>query len=363
LELGLSRIFRSKKVKQLLIGGKEFMKKTSALFSFIIIAVLVIGCSSNDENNDQTNNSEEDSMTLKLGYMPNYGGLNAVVPAIEKGYFEEEGLDIELVEFSDGPTVVSALESGSIDAGYIGPEPHKLVMEGEAKVAVFSHLGKSDELIGNKANGVSSPEDLKGKKIAVSTGTASETLLKLTMEDAGISEDDVTLTDMDASAIVTAMTSGSVDAVSTWSPGTNTIMEQLGDDAVLLSDNSTYKDVAPAIGSWVVKPDFPDENEDKLKKFVKGFYKGMDYRDGNEEEVAEWIAKVTAEDKDVVMNEIDTGEWINSDELIEMLEDGSMEGYYEALEDLFIEQDKLDEGNSEDIEDIVLFDLMKEAKD
>ena len=53
--------------------------------------------------------------------MPNYGSLWAVETAINKGYFEEEGLTLNLVEFADGPTIIAAMESGSIDVGYIGP--------------------------------------------------------------------------------------------------------------------------------------------------------------------------------------------------------------------------------------------------
>ncbi len=58
--------------------------------------------------------------TLNIAYMPNYGSLWSVETAINKGYFEEEGLTINLVEFADGPTIIAAMESGSIDMGYIG---------------------------------------------------------------------------------------------------------------------------------------------------------------------------------------------------------------------------------------------------
>ncbi|MFR5915190.1 MAG: ABC transporter substrate-binding protein [Blautia wexlerae] len=40
--------------------------------------------------------------------------------AIELGYFDDENIDVQLTEFSDGPTIIQAMESGSIDVGYIG---------------------------------------------------------------------------------------------------------------------------------------------------------------------------------------------------------------------------------------------------
>ena len=66
----------------------------------------------------------KDPITLKVAYMPNYGSLWSVTTAINKGYMEEEGITIEMVEFQDGPTIIAAMESGSIDMGYIGQGAH-----------------------------------------------------------------------------------------------------------------------------------------------------------------------------------------------------------------------------------------------
>ena len=67
----------------------------------------------------------EEPITLNVAYMPNYGSLWAVTTAINKGYFEEAGITVKLVEFADGPTIIAAMESGTIDMGYIGQGAHK----------------------------------------------------------------------------------------------------------------------------------------------------------------------------------------------------------------------------------------------
>ena len=51
--------------------------------------------------------------------------------------------------------------------------------------------------------------------------------------------DDITAMDMDATNIVTAMLSGSVDACATWVPNSLKVLEELGDDGVQLTDNKT----------------------------------------------------------------------------------------------------------------------------
>src|SRR5699024_6995134 len=95
-----------------------------------------------------------------------------------------------------------------------------------------------------------------GKKVGMASGTSSETILELALKDADMSKDDLELVDMDASAVVTAMTSGGVDAAATWSPNTNTIKEELGDDAIKLAENADYAEEFPSIASWVVAPSY-----------------------------------------------------------------------------------------------------------
>jgi NitT/TauT family transport system substrate-binding protein len=70
--------------------------------------------------------------------MPNYPSMWSVCTAINKGYFEEEGLKVELLEFADGSMEIAAMESGSIDFAYIGQAAHKLCLQGIASIPLFS---------------------------------------------------------------------------------------------------------------------------------------------------------------------------------------------------------------------------------
>ena len=170
--------------------------------------------------------------TLNIAYMPNYGSLWSVETAINKGYFEEEGLTINLVEFADGPTIIAAMESGSIDMGYIGQGAHKLCINGRASIFALSHISNGDALIGGK--GITTVEDLKGKVVAYSSGTSSEDILKNSLDKAGMTMDDIKAMDMDASAIVTAMLSGGVDV--------KTVQEVLGHDHLNTTEIYTHID-------------------------------------------------------------------------------------------------------------------------
>lgn len=349
------------------IGEENRLKKSISLLMVLFGILLLVACS-NDENNDKSEvdsteeaASNEELTKMKVAYMPNYASMNAVVAGINTGAFEEQGIEVELVEFADGPTIIAAMESGSIDVGYIGPGAHVLAIQGSADIFAFAHLGNADEVIGNKENGVREISDLKGKTIAVASGTSSETILNMTLNEAGLTEEDVKLMDMDASAIVTAMISGSVDAAATWSPNTTAIKEEMGDNAIMLSNNVRYADQFPSIASWVVNPKYAEENHDLLVKFTKGLYGGMDYRVENLDEVAKWSAEVAGLDAESVKKETGDGDWITSDDLVEMIENGDIDIFYEVQQENFMTEERLTEDELVPVSDYVLFDIMKEA--
>jgi len=341
------------------------MKKIIGAFILIVSIFMLAACSGDEDastNEDGEEKEESQELTkVKVAYMPNFASLNALVAGVETGGFEEEGIEVELVEFADGPTIIAAMESGSIDVGYIGPGAHVLSVQGTADIFAFAHLGNADEVIANTDKGVNEIADLKGKTIAVASGTSSETILNMTLKEAGLKESDVELMDMDASAIVTAMISGSVDAAATWSPNTTAIKDELDDNAIMLSNNIRYADEFPSIASFIVNPKYAEENHDLLVSFTKGLYKGMDYRVDNLDEVAGWSAKVAALDVESVEKETNDGDWITSEELLEMIESGDVEKYYEAQQENFVTEERLTEDELVPVSDYVLFDIMEEA--
>lgn len=334
------------------------MKKFLGVLLAALLILVVAGCSS---TNETAGTGKDEVKKVKVGYMPNYASLNSVVAGMKIDSFKEQGIEVELVEFADGPTIIAAMESGSIDVGYIGPGAHVLPIKGKADIIAFSHLGNGDEVIGNKEKGVSTIQDLKGKTVAVASGTSSETILDLTLAEAGLSKEDIKVMDMDASAIVTAMISGSVDAVATWSPNTNSIKNELGDKVVMLSNNARYTDKFPSIASWVTAPGYSEKNADVVEKFLKGLFKGYDYRVDNEDEVAKWVAKEIALDEKSLLDQTGDGAWLKTAEINAMIADGTIEKYYEKQQENFVDAGRLTKEELQPVDKYVLFDLMKKA--
>ena len=300
-------------------------------------------------------------VTLNVAYMPNYSSLVEVVTGIEKGYFAEEGITINLVEFADGPTIIAAMEAESIDIGYIGSGAHKLCIAGRAKIFSFAHCGNGDAVIGLKSKGVETAADLKGKVVGYSAGTSSEAILQKTLAQAGLTMDDITAMEMDASGLVSAMVSGSLDACALWSPSSLLVIEQCGDDAVTLANNLTFADQSASVSSWIVMEKYAAENQDILERYLRALYKAKDYRANpeNAREISEWIAAKCGLDVETVYSQRGDAEWLTAAEMIEMIDSGKMEALYKSKQNGFIASGAVE--GEVPVADYVMFDLMKKA--
>ena len=300
-----------------------------------------------------------ETVDINVGYMPNYGGLWSLMTAKEKGFFEEEGLNVTMTQFEDGPTIIAAMENGSVNFGYIGQGAHKLCVQGNATIIALSHISNGDALIGGP--GISTVEDLKGKVVAYSSGTSSEDILRNALAAHNMTMDDIQAMDMDAPSIVTAMMSGGVDACATWSPNSLTILEGM-EGTTKLADNMTFSDTTVSLASWIATPKYLEENRDVAVRFVRALMKAMDYAaDGNYEEVAQWCATQAALDYDTMYNQRGDADWLTGKEVVDGVADGTVKGYYELQQKNLLDGGSITEEDVCPVEDYVDFDLMTEA--
>ena len=304
---------------------------------------------------------EFETVDLRVAYMPNMGSNSLLATALNMGYFEEMGLNVTLTEFQGGPAEIAAMASGDIDISQIGHGAHALCIEGQAKIFHLDCTSLADAVVANTEKGISSIADLKGKTIGVSSGTSAEIILNLALASAGLTQDDVTLTEMDANGMVTAMVSGGVDACATWSPSTMTIANALGDKALTLATNNDYVDQVTFPSSFITTEKFASENHDVLVRFSRALLKAQDYRAANIEEVAKWVAKQCKADEQTMLDCVGEGNWLTGEFVASGLTDGTVKSYYENQQKVFIDAGRITA--EVPVEDYVLFDVMQEAVD
>ena len=302
-----------------------------------------------------------ETVDLRVAYMPNMGSNSLLATAINMGYFEEMGLNVTLTEFQGGPQEIAAMASGDIDISQIGHGAHALCIEGQAKIFHLDCTSLADAVVANTEKGINSIADLKGKTIAVSSGTSAEIILNLALSSAGLTQDDVTLVEMDANGMVSAMVSGGVDACATWSPSTLTIANALGDKALTLATNNDYVDQVTFPSSFITTEEFANANNDVLVRFSRALLKAQDYRAANIEEVAKWVAKQCKADEQTMLDCVGEGNWLTGEFIAQGLKDGTVKNYYQNQQKVFIDAGRITE--EVPVEDYILFDVMQEAVD
>lgn len=302
-----------------------------------------------------------DPVSLRVAYMPNMGSASLLTTAREKGYFDEMGLKVNMVEFQGGPAEIAAMASGDIEIAQIGHGAHALCAEGEAVIFEIDSTSLADAVIGNKDKGVNSITDLKGKKVAVTSGTSAEIILDLALESKGMKPSDLEIVEMDANGIVSAMVSGKVDACAAWSPGTVTIANALGDKAVWLATNQDYVNEVTFPSSFITTQKYADKNHDILVRFARALQKAADYRAGHIKEVAKYVAKQCEVDESVMLATVGEGNWLTGEFIGKGLKDGTIKKYYENQQKVFIDSGRLTK--PVDVDQYVLFDVMQEAYD
>ena len=303
---------------------------------------------------------EQEPITLRVGYMANYASLWAVMTGINGGYFEDEGITIQLTEFGDGPSEIAAMEGGSIDLAYIGKGAHRLCITGSAIIFAPSSVHTSDKLVCSADSGIQTVEDLKGKTVGYTAGSSSETTMDAALAVAGLTRDDIEPYNLDANNIVPAMASGSIDVAVTWNPYSSMCLEQSeGSYEIEFSDGSTN------MSSWICLPSYAEENHDTLVRFSRALYKAMDYGSNPDvaDEVAGWCAEQTATDKDIQLVQWGDAHWFNIADIKAALSDGTMKTYYEGVQNDMLAAGTITEEEAHDTTEWVLYDVMQEAID
>jgi NitT/TauT family transport system substrate-binding protein len=159
---------------------------------------------------------------LRIGYLPVTGHAKFFV-AKEQGFFAQEGLEVELVEFVNSADGINALNAGKIDVGAFGT------------TAPLVHISKGTDLriiggvMGEDAAIVTTPEravaikaiaDLRGKKVATVRLASGDAVLRGALHDAGLDwKKDVQLFELkNPPAVLEAVKTGQVDAGVIWGP-------------------------------------------------------------------------------------------------------------------------------------------------
>ena len=267
------------------------MKKliTSLVIILIILVALIsifyVRNKNTNDNAMQTISLSE--VTRSIFYAPQY-------VALSKGFFEEEGLKIELTTAQGADAVMTSVLSNQSDIGFAGPEASIYVYnEGkEDYTEVFAQLTKRDGsfLISRNENPNFKWTDVKGSTIIPGRkGGVPYMTLEYVLKKYGINpKTDVTLDDsISFDLMAGAFSAGNADYVSLFEP-TASLTEQSG-KGYIVSSIGAETDELPYT-AYFAKKSYIEEHPDIIQKFTNAIYKGQKWvMEHSTEEVADAI--------------------------------------------------------------------------
>lgn len=250
-----------------------------------IIVTKVIGNKTNEETRMQTVKVNE--VTRSVFYAPQYVAIN-------NGYFEEYGIDVELTTGGGADTVMTAVLSNQADIGFAGPEASIYVYnEGkEDYTQVFAQMTKKDGsfLVAKTDTDNFSWQDLKGKTVIPGRkGGVPYMTLEYVLKKNGLDpQKDLTLDDsIKFDLMAGAFTSGDAEYVTLFEP-TASLTQNEGKGYIVASVGKEAGEIPYT--AYFAKKSYIQNNEELIQNFTNAIYKGEQWvKDHTAEEIAEVI--------------------------------------------------------------------------
>lgn len=262
---------------------KKWLRSGLGVFLILMLTIGLTACGDKEETVQKVRIAE---VTRSIFYAPEY-------VAIEKGFFKDEGLDIELTTTWGGDKTMTTLLSGGADIALVGSETSIYVhaQGSDDPVINFAQLTQTD---GTFLVSREKVEDFDWNQLKGSTflgqrkGGMPQMVGEFVLKNHGIDpHNDLNLIqNIDFANIANAFASGTGDYVQLFEP-TASIFEQEGKGHIVASFGTESGHVPYT--TFMAKDSYMKENKEAVEKFTKALYKAQQWV---EENSAADIAKV-----------------------------------------------------------------------
>jgi NitT/TauT family transport system substrate-binding protein len=243
------------------------------------------------------------SPKIRIGFWPVASALPFFV-AVEKGYFKEAGLDVEVLKFASAQQVMEAMLAGRGEGSANGTASAVLAIGEIAQPGLFKIFCTNptnakyvlDEFIVAKDSPIKSLAELKGKRVASGPGIQNVTLAKVMLEKAGAGS--MSISELPIGQHVAAVAAGQVDAAYTLEP-TGTVGRLNGTTRTLevgvVAKYILGDPMAPWHGgSASLTTEFIKKYPDVTKKYIAAYRRGVDLVKNNPAEARPFLKGYTA---------------------------------------------------------------------
>lgn len=281
------------------------MRRLSAGLTAGALLLVATACGSSGDEPSKGGGSSGGITTVKVGLIP----IVDVAPLYlgqKKGFFKEQGLELEFTTAQGGAAIVPGVASGQFQFGFSNVTSLMVAQSNGVPVKAVANgiasTGESGEDFGalmvKKGSPLKSPKELEGRKVAINTlKNINETAVRASVRSAGGDPDEVEFVELPFDQMPAALDKGQIDAAMVVEPATATIKNQ---DGVEIA--SPLVDVAPdlTVALYFTSKQYAERNPEVVEKFQKAAAQSLAYADAHPDEARETITTYTKIPADVL---------------------------------------------------------------
>jgi NitT/TauT family transport system substrate-binding protein len=277
--------------------GGRIMKKLALVALTVALLLAITGCGSQQT---AQNNPPAEKIKLNVGYLPAVGHVLYFV-AKEKGFYEQEGLDVELFQFTNSGEGMNAIKSGKLDVGSFGTAaPLSFIAKG-TPFTIFGGMQSEGHAVVAKPENVErfkNPQGFIGAKVATVRLASGDAAWRNGLAKAGIDwKNQVTIQELDSpTAVLEAVKKGTADAGNIWVPFTE-MAEQQG--LKIVDWSSQYFD-GHVCCRLVAMDDNLKNKKEAFVRFSRAQIRAYDFYINNPDETVEILSKYVKLDKGLI---------------------------------------------------------------
>jgi ABC-type nitrate/sulfonate/bicarbonate transport system substrate-binding protein len=228
--------------------------------------------------------SAVDQVRLAQNQSP-ISGISIVAKA--KGFFEANGLDVSVSNFTTGKQCLDTVVGGGAEIATTAESPTTAAAMAKTPIAFLARTEYSDlkTLVATTA-GIKTPADLKGKQIAYTAGTGSEVYTWTLLHGAKLETSDVKLVNLRPQEMAPALAAGSIDAYDTWEPHILNGKKALGGKVTQLETKGVYSETF----NIVVMRDYAEKNPKVVRAFLKSLIEAEAWMKANRDDAIAVVA-------------------------------------------------------------------------
>lgn len=247
----------------------------SIAFAFAFLALCCVGGPLAAQANEK--------VTIRTDFTP--AGTHAALHlAVKKGWFEEEGLDVDLQDGSGTINTIQLVGAGKVDVGQLSTSAVPVAREGGLDVKAIAGFARRNDMavLVPEDSAIKSAQDLRGKRIVLFASSPWVPLIDTFLANAGLSKDDVKILFVDVNSMYSTYASGQADAVMSLAPFAQPVLAKIEPSRSI--DAADYGINLPALG-LVASDETIANRPEMLRKVVQTTVRAWEYiKDGHVDE-------------------------------------------------------------------------------